>query len=185
MTLFLLILFVFCVNAKITTDIIVLNKKTSVSCSTSDILKGTWKNQLGFRMVIENVYNDTANRFNNYFTGSYYSARGNAKGYYPLHGAFNYNNCSTSIGFTVVFSNDEIDSGSNTAWSGQLRCSGMGLVIDTTWILNRYTENIDSWASTLIGKDLFIKQGENASCHFSNIEKRYSLENDIVIRNNV
>lgn len=137
----------------------------SLSCKTSSSLMGEWKNNLKSLMNITNVYEDPDNVYNNYFTGTYESGVGNADGVYPLHGTFNYRNCSTSISFSVIYSNSIVDSGSNTAWVGQLRCVDQTLVLEMTWIMNKYMPNDSIWESTWTGHDIFHKNEYNA-CSF-------------------
>ena len=134
------------------------------TCSIIDSLKGTWMNELGSKMIIHSINIDEREKhYNNTFNGIYESAVGDAKGYYPLYGTFNYNNCSTSIGFNVIYSNYKIDSGSNAVWSGQIRCEKNQLIIPTTWLLNIYNQN--KWDSTMIGQNIFKKE-RGAVCYF-------------------
>lgn len=135
------------------------------ACKTSSYLLGDWKNQLGSTMVINAVNEDPANVYNNSFTGYYTSTVGEVFGSYPLQGTYNYRKCSTSVGFNVIYSNNLVDSGSNTVWAGQLRCFNQTIVLETTWIMNKYTSDALKWESTLTGHDTFYRK-DGARCYF-------------------
>lgn len=134
-------------------------------CDTSSNLLGEWKNELKSLMTITGVFEDPLDAYNNSFTGTYESGVGDAAGPYPLHGTYNYRNCTTSVSFNVIYSNLLVDSGSNTAWVGQLRCINQTLVLETTWIMNKFTPDGSIWRSTMTGHNVFYKR-QGGECFF-------------------
>lgn len=114
--------------------------------SNTSILVGTWKNQLGSKMIIESVSADGEVK------GSYetaVSASGCAKGTFPLVGRTNL----PSLGFVVSWTNDLSKCSSVTAWSGQLQKDQ----IVTTWLLTAQTVPTNNWQSTTVNQDVFTK----------------------------
>jgi hypothetical protein len=66
-----------------------------------------------------------------------------------------------SVAFVVNWRHAESETGSVTAWSGQLRALSVSgkteEVIVTTWLLTTETAVSEDWTSTLVGKDFFAR----------------------------
>jgi hypothetical protein len=112
-------------------------------------LDGVWYNELGSKMQL--AVNGAA------ITGTYVTAVGDASGTYPLVGRTETGAPgSQSIAFVVCWQNDAGNSGSCTAWSGQLQPDADGNdSIATTWLLTADTDVSDDWQSTSVGQDIF------------------------------
>lgn len=115
-----------------------------------EALKGTWKNELGSTMIIQDVSEVT-------FRGTYktkVSSSGKSLTE-PVFGA--YRDCGNGI-LTVTFSvhwRQETDDGvkfSATSWTGTLK----GGKIETTWIL-KSADKAD-WTAYTVNKDSFTKE---------------------------
>jgi hypothetical protein len=112
------------------------------------ILSGTWKNELG---SIMRLWTSSGQ-----LTGVYESTVGEAKYTYPLVGAYNRDNNTTTVAFVVAWVNGGFgDSNSATAWSGQLSEDG---TIHTTWMLTKLTDLANLWQSTIVGTNVFVRQ---------------------------
>jgi avidin family protein len=119
-------------------------------------ITGTWYNELGSKMVIEEVSEGG-------FYGTYHTtvsaSKPPAEGVYVLSGRLTDEMAdgSQAIGFVVAWQNAYGDRGSVTAWSGELQGSADGVVLRTTWLLTSSTKPDDDWKSTLIGTDVFTR----------------------------
>ena len=117
-------------------------------------LKGTWYNQLGSKLTINEVQEGE-------LTGSYETAvstSGCAKGAFPLVGRTNTNGNRQSVGFVVSWKNAQSNCNSVTAWSGQLQNVNGEEQLVTTWLLTVETDPKNNWQSTYVNKDTFKRQ---------------------------
>lgn len=114
-------------------------------------ISGTWYNELGSQVTL--TVNGKA------ITGTYVTAVGDAEGEYDLVGQVDTDNDeSQAVGWVVVWNNENGSADSVTAWSGQYQITDDGEeIISTTWLLTGETELDEDWASTLVGKDIFIR----------------------------
>ncbi len=113
-------------------------------------ISGIWYNELGSQ--VEFVVNGSQ------LTGRYQTTVGNASGYYALVGQINLSGeLENALGFVIVWQNEQSDSNSVTAWSGQAQEVDGEEVISTMWLLTSETDVDADWESTLIGKDVFTR----------------------------
>jgi hypothetical protein len=137
-----------------------LSSTPSISPFPAKKLIGTWKNELGSTMIIDEV------GLTGSITGKYKSLVGEAENHYKLtgrveRGRLEGKGYGRPLGFTVVWKNKHKDAHSATSWSGQFFGSESGKdVILTTWLLTDSTKSEDVWESTLIGQDRFEKEHE-------------------------
>ena len=112
----------------------------------------TWKNELGSIMNITVV--DTVNCD---FTGTYYSAVGEATNTYGLQGRFD--TVGRTLGWAVSYKNKYLNVHSTCAWSGQIQLNGVNQepVILSTWVLTSQTDEGNEWNSTNVGFDTFYQ----------------------------
>ena len=115
-------------------------------------LEGDWYNELGSKMVLKVQGNVLA--------GIYNSAVGPAKGDYVLAGLVypDQDGASRTLGFSVIWTNDQTDLGSVTAWSGQWqKAKGEDEQIVTMWLLTVGTAADDDWEAFRTGQDVFTR----------------------------
>jgi plastocyanin len=114
-------------------------------------LDGTWYNELGSEMTL-NVNGMEV-------TGTYQTAVGEAQGIYQLYGAADSEppGSNQAVGFVVAWENDSGSSHSVTAWSGQWQIIDGEETITTMWLLTAERHPAQDWASTLVGKDVFMR----------------------------
>lgn len=128
-------------------------------------LCGTYQNQLGSTLVIEDVIEAPAGIS---FYGTYHSKVGKAKGSYLAIGAATSFTPPATLGFTVTWVNLDTSNGtSTTSWTGlmvqgtpeactALRvCDPVSTYLITQWHLTTVTTPQDYWAGTLSGFDVF------------------------------
>lgn len=118
-------------------------------------LEGTWYNELGSTLVVEQVSDGT-------IVGSYQTAvssSGCARGAYPLLGKTDVDSGGQTVGFSVTWLNAESPScNSTTSWVGQYQMVDGVEQLPSIWILVMKTDPEDEWASTLVGEDLFTRE---------------------------
>ncbi|KDR72421.1 hypothetical protein GALMADRAFT_253228 [Galerina marginata CBS 339.88] len=127
-------------------------------------LAGDWHNQLGSKVHFVTDPNGG-------ITGKYNSAVGRAEDFYVLTGRFDANpplDEGVSVGWTVNWRNfingKENNSHSTTTWSGQYYDKSTGVErIVTTWLLTQSTTTNDSWDSTNVGNDTFVRDKPSAA----------------------
>ncbi|HEY9799509.1 MAG TPA: avidin/streptavidin family protein [Leptolyngbyaceae cyanobacterium] len=109
-------------------------------------LVGTWSNELGSKLTINNEENG---QISGYYETSV-SQGGCAKGKFPLVGRTNL----PLVGFVVSWTNESSKCNSVTTWSGQLQKDKLV----TTWLLTLGTVPKNNWQSTYVNKDIFTKE---------------------------
>lgn len=119
-------------------------------------IAGIWYNELGSMMDLTVVGNT--------LTGNYMTAVGNARGKYPLYGAFVPAVGETqAVGWTVAWVNESGSSRSVTGWSAQYQDFSGNETIIATWLLTQETTQDQDWASTLVGRDTFSRTAPTAA----------------------
>lgn len=121
-------------------------------------IAGKWYNELGSTMVLDVEPGG-------FIKGPYETAVGDAQGVYSLTGWVDPDvgpTGSTAIAFTVLWNNQSGNSHSVTGWSGQYQVVNGTECILTHWLLTSETDPSDSWQSTLIGSDTFLRQPPSA-----------------------
>ena len=115
-------------------------------------LNGKWYNKLGSYMQL--AVDDSGG-----ITGIYNTGVGHASGDYTLSGRTDVigQEVSGNVGFVVSWRNSHGNSDSVTAWSGQLQVIDGVPTITTTWLLTDETSPGNNWKSTLVGKNIFLK----------------------------
>jgi len=116
-------------------------------------LNGTWYNELGSKMTLEEGQGD--------ITGTYQTAVGDVEGIYGLVGQVDISpySFSQAVSWTVVWNNQYKNSHSTTAWAGQYQLNeetGEEEVY-TFWLLVNETESENDWQATQIGQDTFSR----------------------------
>jgi hypothetical protein len=117
-------------------------------------LVGTWYNELGSTLVINQVQGGV-------LSGSYQTAvssSGCAQGAFYVAGVTDTDSGGHNVGFAVSWNNGNSQCASVTAWSGQLLADSNGNpYITVFWLLTVETQAADSWSATHIGQDLFTQ----------------------------
>ncbi|QXJ23785.1 hypothetical protein AGRA3207_004987 [Actinomadura graeca] len=116
-------------------------------------LDGTWYNELCSVMHLRTTPDGNV-------TGDYESLVGNAKGKYALNGRYDTEppaGKGQTVGWTVSWRNDRLNSHSLTTWSGQYFGDG-GERIHTQWLLTTSSTAQDQWGSTRIGPNTFVRK---------------------------
>ncbi|MBB5609072.1 MULTISPECIES: avidin/streptavidin family protein [unclassified Janthinobacterium] len=117
---------------------------------------GTWYNELGSSMTIEQNGNN--------LSGNYYTAVGEASGTYPLVGLVNPSqDTSQTVAWTVTWQNSTGNALSTTAWCGQVQVINNVPTITAMWLLTGETTPANDWESTRIGQDVFTPQPPNST----------------------
>jgi Avidin family len=108
-------------------------------------LRGTWRNELGSELVLEDDGNGAMN-------GTYRSGKGGMEGAaYPVCGAYDpapSGSCRV-LGFVV----DWTELHALTVWSGQYQSDDE--TIRATWLMTTETDKTEEWKSTFVGHDVF------------------------------
>lgn len=124
--------------------------QTVASAPSPVSLSGTWVNQLGSRLILEQVATGA-------LTGSYVSGVGELAGVeYPVTGFCDPGapGGSATLGFVVRWAEDH----SVTAWSGHYDPSTGE--ITAMWLLTCVGAEVSSgWKTTLTGQDVFRRAG--------------------------
>ena len=94
-------------------------------------LSGKWKNELGSTMELECSSDGS-------LSGSYMSAVGKCKGWYPLSGYCIENSNRSSVGFTGRWINGMVDTKAVTVWNGLLFSEDGKL--ETDWLIVEQTD---------------------------------------------
>ncbi len=115
-------------------------------------LVGTWYNELGSTLVINQVQDGV-------LAGSYQTAvssSGCAQGTFYVAGVTDTDSGGHNVGFTVSWNNQSSQCALVTAWSGQVLSDNNGNAFITAfWLLTEETQAADSWWATHIGQDTF------------------------------
>jgi hypothetical protein len=120
-------------------------------------LDGTWYNELGSKLDLKEGSDGS-------LSGSYESAvssDGCAKGAFPLAGRTDVPfQGGETFGFAVSWHNSESECNSTTTWVGHYRPGGEGAEesLIAFWLLAEKTGPDEEWASTMLGKDVFVRQ---------------------------
>ncbi|XP_072031812.1 avidin-like [Amphiura filiformis] len=129
------------------------SKQYSSSTAGNDCIKGTWFNELGSTMTIDDVSNDGS------ITGHYQTAVGRTTGIqFPMIGKVSSSEKgkNPTFGFVVNWKQ------STTSWVGQYYPAegSRKEVLMTTWILRDFVSGDikDDWESTLTSRDLFARK---------------------------
>jgi Avidin family len=122
-------------------------------------LEGTWYNELGSTLVVEQITDGT-------IVGSYQTAvssTGCAQGAYPLLGKSDIDSGGQTVGFSVTWLNPVPPlCNSTTSWAGQYQLVDGVERFSAIWILVKKTDPEDEWADTLVGEDLFTREPPEA-----------------------
>ncbi|XP_052785804.1 streptavidin-like [Mya arenaria] len=112
-------------------------------------IAGVWRNQLQSVMKFTCVAG--------HIEGQYYTAVGNADGFYDFAGKFQMPDQNTTVlGWVVAFNNLLYgNSNSTTAWSG-IHYGHEG-IIHTHWLLTHYFPRANLWRTTTMNHDDFNK----------------------------
>jgi hypothetical protein len=116
-------------------------------------LEGTWHNELGSTMVIEQVRDGG-------FTGSYSTAvspTGSTEGSFELVGRTDADSGGEAVAFLVCWQNDTSSRHSVTAWSGQAQRINGQDQITAMWLLTLETSPEQDWYATHVGHDVFTR----------------------------
>ena len=116
-------------------------------------LLGTWFNELGSTMVIDQVQNGT-------IIGSYataVSSTGCAQGSFSLVGSTDTDSGGEGVAFSVCWKNDTSQCASVTAWSGQAQTIDGEDQILAFWLLTVESAPDQDWYATHVGQDLFTR----------------------------
>jgi Avidin family len=116
-------------------------------------LEGTWHNELGSTMVIDQVRDGG-------FTGRYTTAvtpTGSAQGSFHLVGRTDADSGGEAIAFLVCWQNDMSNHHSVTAWSGQAQRINREDQITAMWLLTLETSPEQDWYATHVGHDIFTR----------------------------
>jgi avidin family protein len=117
-------------------------------------LEGTWYNELGSTLFIENVSGGMLGGI--YETAA--SAGGCATGTFTVVGATDTDSGGQTVGFSVAWKNGQSSCNSTTSWAGQYQTLGGSEHFSALWLLAMATSESDDWASTLVGEDVFTRQ---------------------------
>jgi hypothetical protein len=117
-------------------------------------LEGTWYNELGSTLVITQVDKDGT------VSGTYETvvSNGCAKGVFAVTGRTDIDGGGATVGFAVTWVNAQSKCNSTTTWAGQYRGPMGQESLTAVWLLVMKTDVEDSWASTLVGEDVFTRQ---------------------------
>ena len=112
-------------------------------------IAGVWRNQLQSVMKFTCI--------GGHIEGKYFTAVGNADGFYTLSGKYlKPDDDTTVVGWVVAFSNDMYgNSNSTTAWSG-IHYADEGTLY-THWLLTHFYPRAQLWKTTMINHDDFKK----------------------------
>ena len=116
-------------------------------------LEGTWYNELGSVMIIDQVVDGS-------FQLTYETAVSTkhcAKGTFNGSGYLNTSPLGQTIAFSISWLNDVSNCASVTAWSGQLQDDDGEGSIMAFWLLTGINPKTE-WAPTNIGQDVFTKK---------------------------
>ena len=116
-------------------------------------LEGTWHNELGSTMVIEQVRDGG-------FTGTYTTAvspTGSTQGSFQLVGRTDADIGGEAVAFLVCWQNDTSSRHSVTAWSGQAQRINGQDQITAMWLLTLETSPEQDWYATHVGHDVFTR----------------------------
>lgn len=117
-------------------------------------LEGTWHNELGSTMVIDQVRDGG-------FTGTYTTAvspAGSTQGSFQLVGRTDADSGGEAVAFLVCWQNDTYSRHSVTAWSGQAQTINGQDQIITMWLLTLETSPEQDWYATHVGHDVFTRE---------------------------
>jgi avidin family protein len=117
-------------------------------------LDGTWYNELGSTLVIENVSSGLVE--GTYETAT--SGGGCATGTFTLVGRTDTDSGGQTVGFSVTWTNGQSNCYSTTSWAGQYQAVGGSEHFSALWLLAMATPESEDWASTLVGEDVFFRQ---------------------------
>jgi hypothetical protein len=113
-------------------------------------LLGTWYNELGSTLVINEVANGV-------LSGQYstaVSSGGCAQGDYEVQGTTD----GQTVGMAVTWANAQAPPcNSTTTWAGQYEDVGGQEILTAMWLLVMNTTPEDNWSSTLVGQDVFTR----------------------------
>ena len=115
-------------------------------------LQGTWYNELGSVLTIGNIQNGQFQL--TYQTAV--SASNCAQGIFQGTGCLNTGESGTTIGIAVSWQNNISNCESVTTWSGYLTGDADDPIIVAFWLLTSANPE-SSWASTLVGEDVFVQ----------------------------
>lgn len=116
-------------------------------------IQGTWYNELGSTMVINEVTDGG-------FTGSYTTAVSStncAQGSFTLVGRTDTDAGGEAVAFVVCWLNDTSECKSITAWSGQAQTIGSEDYINAFWLLTVESSPEMDWYATHVGQDTFTR----------------------------
>jgi hypothetical protein len=116
-------------------------------------LEGTWHNELGSTMVIDQVRDGG-------FTGTYTTAvspTGSTQGSFQLVGRTDADIGGEAVAFLVCWQNDTSSRHSVTAWSGQAQRINGQDQITAMWLLTLETSPEQDWYATHVGHDVFTR----------------------------
>jgi hypothetical protein len=116
-------------------------------------LEGTWHNELGSTMVIDQVRDGG-------FSGSYSTAvspTGSTQGEFQLVGRTDVDSGGEALAFLVCWQNDVSNRHSVTAWSGQAQTINGQDQITAMWLLTLETSPEQDWYATHVGHDVFTR----------------------------
>ncbi len=116
-------------------------------------LAGTWYNELGSTLVIQEVSGGM-------LAGTYetaVSSGGCASGSYAVQGTTDTDSGGQSVGLTVTWVNAQSRCNSTTTWAGQYQEINGNEVLAAMWLLVMDTAPEADWASTLVGHDVFTR----------------------------
>jgi Avidin family len=116
-------------------------------------LQGTWYNELGSMLTIEDVSGGIVT--GQYETGV--SSGGCAEGSYAVQGTTDTDSGGQSVGLTVTWLNAQSRCNSTTTWAGQYQEIGGAEVLTAMWLLVIDTAPDADWSSTLVGQDVFTR----------------------------
>jgi hypothetical protein len=117
-------------------------------------LLGTWYNELGSTLEINQAQGDTISGL--YETAV--SSSGCAKGVFSVMGRTDVDAGGSTFGFAVTWLNDKSSCKSTTTWAGQYQTIDGQEVLVTLWLLVMRTSPDEDWASTLVGEDVFRRE---------------------------
>ncbi|MFY9622691.1 MAG: avidin/streptavidin family protein [Pyrinomonadaceae bacterium] len=120
-------------------------------------LTGTWFNELGSTMVIDQVANGV-------ISGSYttaVSSTGCAQGSFTLVGSTDTDSGGEGVAFSVCWVNSASQCASVTAWSGQAQTTNGEDQILAFWLLTVESPAAQDWYATHVGQDVFTRAQPN------------------------
>jgi hypothetical protein len=116
-------------------------------------LEGSWHNELGSTMVINEVKDGK-------ITGTYTTAvasADSAQGSFELVGQTDASSGGDAVAFVVCWQNDVSSCRSVTAWSGQAQTVNGEDRISAMWLLTVETSPAQDWYATHTGHDIFTR----------------------------